>query len=258
MTGASPAAPVISFILPAWNEEAQLGRTLRALTDAADGLGEAYEIIVVDDASTDGTAEVARTHGAQVVPVALRQIAAVRNAGARVARGSFLFFVDADTVVPARTLVEARAALADGAVGGGCRVTLEGPMPFATALGTWLFMVLWNRLRYAAGCFAFARREAFDAVGGWDEAYFAGEEMFLSRALKKQGRFVIIRHPVVSSGRKARLFKPGELYRMLARTLVGGRRALQQRRGLEMWYELRREPPSEKPRPGAGSQCSDP
>src|SRR5688572_21460895 len=92
---------MISFIIPAYNEELLLGRTLRALDDAARGLGEPFEIIVVDDASTDRTADVAREHGARVVSVNRRQIAATRNAGAREASGELLFFIDADTVVTA-------------------------------------------------------------------------------------------------------------------------------------------------------------
>ena len=51
---------MLSFIVPAHNEEHELPATLRALRQAADAAGHAYEIIVVDDASTDATAEIAR------------------------------------------------------------------------------------------------------------------------------------------------------------------------------------------------------
>ena len=57
-------------------------------------------------------------------------------------------------------------------------------------------------LRLAAGCFMFARRDAFDAVHGYDERVFCGEEILLSRALKKRGTFVIVREPVITSSRK--------------------------------------------------------
>src|SRR6478672_1691757 len=88
-----------SFIIPAYNEEQLLGRTLAALTAAARALGQPFEIVVVDDASTDRTAAIAREHGARVVPVRHRQIAATRNAGARSANGEMFVFIDADTVV---------------------------------------------------------------------------------------------------------------------------------------------------------------
>jgi len=74
---------VISFIVPAYNEEQLIGATLRTLDGAAREVGEPYEIVVVDDASTDRTAAVATEHAARVVPVRNRHIAATRKAGAR-------------------------------------------------------------------------------------------------------------------------------------------------------------------------------
>lgn len=67
-------------------------------------VGAKYEIIVVDDASTDATGAIATEEGARVTRVAYRQISATRNAGAKVARGEILFFVDADTIVNARVV----------------------------------------------------------------------------------------------------------------------------------------------------------
>lgn len=72
---------MIAFVIPAHNEELLLGRTLGAVYDAAQTLTEPFEVVVVDDASTDRTAIVAREHGAQVVSVNHLQIAATRNAG---------------------------------------------------------------------------------------------------------------------------------------------------------------------------------
>src|SRR5688572_19307503 len=112
---------MISFVIPAHNEAALLGDTLRILRASADELGEPFEIIVVDDASTDATAEIARNGGARVQRIERRHIAASRNAGAKVARGELLVFVDADTHVPVETLRQALAAIRNGAVGGGSR-----------------------------------------------------------------------------------------------------------------------------------------
>src|SRR5438105_3985712 len=79
------AARMISFVVPAHNEEATLPRTLAAIVKAAREVGQAFEVIVVDDLSTDATTSIAAGFGARVVPVNLRQISAVRNAGARAA-----------------------------------------------------------------------------------------------------------------------------------------------------------------------------
>ena len=67
---------MLSFVVPAHNEQACLGRTVQAIHAAARATGRPYEVIVVDDASTDATAEVARKHDATVVSVNRRQIAA--------------------------------------------------------------------------------------------------------------------------------------------------------------------------------------
>jgi glycosyltransferase involved in cell wall biosynthesis len=80
---------------------------LQAIHESARAAGQPYEIIVVDDASTDATAEIARQNNARVVSVNHRQIAATRNAGASVAQGGRLFFVDADTTINPRVVASA-------------------------------------------------------------------------------------------------------------------------------------------------------
>ena len=57
---------MISFIIPAHNEEAWVGRCVSAIRSGLEALGEPHEIIVVDDASTDATASIAQQLGAQV------------------------------------------------------------------------------------------------------------------------------------------------------------------------------------------------
>ena len=231
---------VISLIVPAHNEESLIGDTLRILKAAAVATGEPFEMIVVDDASTDRTAEIARSHAATVVTTSGRQIAASRNAGARVAKGEFLIFVDADTHVPPQTMRAALRALRNGAVGGGARLRADPSTPFWLAKLA-IFTVSMMRLtRWAAGCFFFVRRDAFDKVGGFDERYFATEEIVLSRALKKLGRMVIVSEAVITSGRKGRLYGPWHLFVLGWRLLRGGRAALQRREGLELWYDGRR------------------
>src|SRR5258708_8702482 len=74
---------VISFVVPAYNEEKYLAATLAAIHEAARSAGEPYEVVVANDASTDATAAIAEAGGARVVSVEKRQIAATRNAGAR-------------------------------------------------------------------------------------------------------------------------------------------------------------------------------
>jgi glycosyltransferase involved in cell wall biosynthesis len=236
---------MISFIVPAYNEERLLAGTLRALHAAAAGVAEGYEIVVADDASTDATAAVARTAGARVVSVAHRQIAATRNAGARAARGDRYFFVDADTVVSEAVVRAALRALDDGAVGGGAAVAFDGRIPRWAELMLPAFVWTFRIAGLAAGCFLFSTKSAFDAVGGFDQTLYAAEEIFMSRALKRQGRFVVLEDAVVTSGRKLRAYKATELLRIVAPLPFRGWGAVRSRDGLEIWYERRREDDSD-------------
>jgi len=178
-----------SVIIPAFNEEAFLPRTLAALGEAMRGIDLPGEVIVVDNNSTDGTSRVAGAHGAQVVFEPENQISRARNAGARHAGGDYLVFLDADSVLPAELLGAALSRLASGrCCGGGSLVEFDRPLP---GYGRWL-QAIWNRIsrhgRLAAGCFIFCLRRAFDDVGGFSQRVYASEEIWLSRRLAQWGR----------------------------------------------------------------------
>jgi glycosyltransferase involved in cell wall biosynthesis len=234
---------MISFVVPAYNEEALIGQTLDALNRAGRNLGEPYEIVVADDASTDRTAAIAEQYRAHIVSVNLRQIAAARNAGAREAKGEKLVFVDADTVVTAEVVRAAVNAMSRGAAGGGCAVTFDGRVPRWAAIVSPILIRIFRATGIACGCFLFCTREAFDAVGGFDETLFASEEIAMSRALKRQGRFVVLREMVTSSGRKLRMYSGREVLRLFGGILLAGPKALKSRDALEVWYGGRREDP---------------
>jgi glycosyltransferase involved in cell wall biosynthesis len=251
---------VISFIVPAHNEEALLGRTLTALHEAASALGGPYEIIVANDASTDRTGQIAAEHAAQVIDIDRRQIAAARNAGAQAARGVILFFVDADTAVTPRVLAAAVQAVQGGAVGGGAAVRFDGPVPlYAKLLERCVLPIVLPLFRLAPGCFLFCTRQSYAAVSGFDEALFAGEEVVFTHRLKRQGRFVLLREFVITSARKLRTRSALELAAIGLRLAVGGHQSLRRREGLEFWYgpreekaaaeQLRQRPPPVNVRP---------
>ncbi|WP_166212873.1 glycosyltransferase [Cognatiluteimonas telluris] len=232
---------MLSLIVPAHDEAALLGPTLDALRRAASALPIAHELIVVDDASTDATAHIAHAHGARVSRIARRHIAAARNAGALAARGERLLFVDADTHVDAAVLAAAMAALDAGAVGGGAAVRLHGErVRWLERACTRLLMVAFRWTTIAPGCFVFCTRAAFDAVGGFDERWYAGEDVAMSRALAAHGRFVILRESVLTSDRKLRTFSLLDHLRLALRLLVRGRRVLRSRHALGLWYARRR------------------
>ena len=232
---------MISFIIPAYNEELELAATLAAIHAAAKAAKEDYEIIVVDDASTDLTAAVASEHRARVVPIDRRQIAAARNAGARAARGHILFFVDADTRINARHVVDAIDALKNGCVGGSARLLTDGDIPRWARIFVKSFCVIYFAVNLGAGAFLFTTRENFERAGGFDEQYFIGEEIYFSFALRRLGRFKILREPIVTSGRKLRMYSGRHVFFRTMSILLGGPNAARSRKKLDLWYDGKRE-----------------
>ena len=231
---------MLSFVVPAHDEEASIAATLHAIRAAAASAQVPFELIVVDDTSSDRTAERAAAEGAQVLRIERRQIAAARNAGARAARGDTFVFVDADTLIGADVVRGLLRAIGAGAIGGGAAVRFDAPTP------RWLDAVLpasiWvaRQLRITGGCFLFCRRDAFEAVGGFDEALFAAEEIRLCRVLRARGDFVILREAVLTSGRKLRTYSGRELLGAALRVGLAGSAGLRDRSRLGIWYDPRR------------------
>ncbi|MFL5244972.1 MAG: glycosyltransferase [Gemmataceae bacterium] len=232
----------VSFIIPAHNEEALIGRTLAALEESASALGESYEIIVANDSSTDNTAAIALEYKAQIITLDRRQIAATRNAGARAAKGELFIFVDADTVVTARAVRAALRAMRGGSVGGGCCVRIDGPLPTYAIILERLLWAVSPAIGLVGGCFLFCTRQAYLKAGGFNEDWYAAEEVAFSGELKRQGRFIVLREFVTTSGRKLRAHTALDMLRLGVRLVLGGQRPLRQRDGLEYWYGSREAP----------------
>jgi glycosyltransferase involved in cell wall biosynthesis len=230
---------VLSFIVPAYNEEFELPQTLEAIRAAAED--RPHEILVVDDASTDRTAAVAREAGAKLVSINRRQIAAARNAGGRAASGEILFFVDADTQINRAQVTGAIATLNAGYAGGSARVNVEGQIPLWSRISLKVFCAVYFGLNLGAGAFLFTTKKNFDAVGGFDESLFIGEEVYFSLALRKLGRFRILDEPIVTSGRKLRMYSAREILMHTFCVLFLGPKVARCRSRLDIWYDGRRE-----------------
>jgi glycosyltransferase involved in cell wall biosynthesis len=232
---------MISFIVPAYNEEAELPGTLRSIHSAAAGYG--YEIVLVNDGSTDATAAIGEQFGARVISIERRQIAAARNAGARAARGDIFVFVDADTRIRPEHVQGALRSLEDGFAGGGSRLAFDGEIPPWGRVMFHVFTVLYFGLNLGAGAFLFTTRDNFFTIGGFDEIYFAGEEVFFTVALKRLGRFKLLREAAITSGRKLRMYSGWKVFGDLFSVLFGGPRGVMSRKKLDLWYGGEREKP---------------
>ena len=240
----------VSVVLPAFNEEKLLPAALAAVKEAASAFtarGWEWECVVCDNNSTDATSAVARAGGATVVFEPVNQIGRARDAGARVATGAWLVFIDADSTPSAELFASIATRIAEGrALAGGSTVELEPGTPrYARFVcGLWN---LWSRLAgWAAGSCVWVEADAFRTVGGFGTEYYAGEEVFLSRRLKSLARrsgrrFVILAdHPLRTSSRKLKLYTLTEAGRFFFRMLFTAGRAAKRPENCEIWYDGRR------------------
>ena len=181
------------------------------------------------------------------MPVAFRQIAATRNAGARAALGDAFVFVDADTLIGADVVAGLMRALAGGAIGGGAAIRFDEPVPRWVRWTLPAFLWLFRRLRFTGGCFLFSTRAAFEAVGGFDETLYASEELTLCRALQQAGR---VRDPARIGAHLGpqgpHLQRPGDPARQRCASPSPAAPACEDRSRLRIWYGPRRPDPAER------------
>jgi glycosyltransferase involved in cell wall biosynthesis len=239
----------ISIIIPAFNEERLIGQCLQSVADAMvanQAYGFTHEVIVVDNNSTDDTARLAEQAGAQVVFEPINQIARARTAGAAVATGDWLIFMDADCLLSAGLVNDIFELIAQGRhVGAGSTLYMPDLPWWALALlRFWTFLSV--RFRWAAGALIACNTEAFREVGGFDQTLYAAEEVDLSQKLKKWGHargfeFVILTaHPIETSPRKVQLYSGWEIAAQLFRLLRHPFRTLHSKKQLSIWYDGRR------------------
>lgn len=240
----------ISFVVPAFNEEKWLPSCLASIGKAAEVFVEGgweWEVIVCDNNSSDGTAQVAREAGACVVFEGENQIARARNRGASAAGGDWLVFVDADSLVSRELLEDLRQAIGGGQViGGGCCLACRGGSNIKMR---WMLRI-WNRIscffRWAPGSFLFCRRDVFERLGGFSLRYFAAEDVDLGRRMKREARregksvIILAKHPLLTSARKLELYSFAEFIITLVRLTFGHWWMVRSRKACFYWYDGRR------------------
>lgn len=208
--------------------------------------GFTAEIIVVDNNSTDKTAELATQAGAKVVFEPINQIGRARNSGATVATGEWLLFVDADSLLNPGMVADILNMIESGQYVG-CGSVMHMPdLPWwgKAAIQLWtIFSVVFH---WASGALVVCRADAFREVGGFNQELFAADEIDLSQLLKKWGRkhglkfTILTRHPLVTSPRKVQLYSGWEIVSQILRVVFSPRRSLQDKKKLPIWYDGRR------------------
>ncbi len=207
----------LSIVIPAYNEEKRLGNCLQAVLRETARCGFPVEVVVVNNASTDGTREVAGSFpGVRVVDETRKGLTAARNAGYHASHGTLIANVDADTSMPkgwiSRVMREFDAD--DGLV------ALSGPYiyydlpPLSRAfvkafyfigyLGTRFHDLVSGTGSMLQGGNYVVRRSAMEAIGGYDVSYdFYGEDTDVAIRIRRVGRVKFtFRLPMYTTGRR--------------------------------------------------------
>ena len=202
--------PYISVVICAHNEEKRLLESLNTVKDQ-DFPKEKYEIVVVDNASTDNTAEIAKAAGARVVEEKQKGIAFARQKGSEEALGEIIVFTDADTKVPKHWL----KTIADAYEKDEKLIGFGGTYKINTGTKASQFFInngmyyLYFLARIITGGWMLIgpnmsyKKWAFEKTGGFNTKLSQGEDTDISEKLQKFGKVKLINHfYVFQSGRR--------------------------------------------------------
>jgi glycosyltransferase involved in cell wall biosynthesis len=187
-----------SIIIPAKNEEKNIGHCLDSI-NAMDFETGRFEVLVIDNGSSDRTVEIVRTKGAKVFVMPDLTISGLRNFGASKAGGKILAFLDADCTVAPTWLASAAHYLDNN------EIACFGGPPGIPDEGTWV-QKAWFRVRekksevieveWLESMNMFIPRKTFLAVGGFDESLVTCEDYDLSLRLMRLGKIIADRRIV--------------------------------------------------------------
>jgi hypothetical protein len=189
---------MVSFIVPVKNDARRLQRCLASV---AANPGVQREVIVVDNGSSDESPVVANAAGARVLLVPDKSVAELRNEAAKIARGNCLAFVDADHELATSWLAVATDAMRSPEVGA------AGALCVAPEDGTWVqrtYGALRGRTvgrgnaRWLGSGNLIVRREAFEAIGGFDETLESCEDVDFCQRLRDAGWHLVADERLVS------------------------------------------------------------
>jgi|Deesub1362A_J573_1020465.scaffolds.fasta_scaffold01000_19 glycosyltransferase involved in cell wall biosynthesis len=196
----------LSVVVPAYNEEKYIESCLRALRNQSID----FELVVVDNASSDATGEIAERYADIVIREERKGVAFARERGWREASGDVVAFTDADTIVPSTWAETITKALQSKAIAAYGPVYLSDGLRHEKLLAKYGFtsFLLFNHFlgmpHFSGQNFA-VKRDALEKVGGFNLRLKSAEDVDLSRRLSKLGEIKFIRDMVVyTSSRRLR------------------------------------------------------
>jgi len=197
----------LSVVIPAYNEADFLPRCLESLAKQKDTPN--YEVIVVDNASTDNTAEVAKGYGARVIHESEKGVVHARQAGLEAARGEIIVSTDADSFFPEFWIHNIYSFFLEHPEASGLAGNYhfyKAPlwariMPAVLGFLVWTSSLVLHRPVYVAGVNLSFRKSAFP---GYDARYYQGaDERGVLLEIMKHGRvYVTLKNPVQTSSRR--------------------------------------------------------
>ncbi|KKR51058.1 MAG: Glycosyltransferase, probably involved in cell wall biogenesis [Candidatus Curtissbacteria bacterium GW2011_GWA1_40_16] len=187
--------PFVSVVIPAYNEEKYIQETVKNLKNQ-DYPKDRYEIIVVDNGSTDHTAETAQKAGAKVVYEPKKGVQNARQAGFEAAKGEFIASTDADDFPPTDWLSKMSKRLNENpslAAFGGWFNHLEGPRPTKFIMNNLSgpFIALYQKASFKpflVGQNFIVRKSTFQKTEGFKNIPAYCEDMNLARRLARVGK----------------------------------------------------------------------
>lgn len=184
---------VFSVIIPAHNEEKYIAKCIDAIKRASEKVGaDNVQIIVSANRCIDNTVEIASAMGAEICENTVKCISAVRNDGAKLAKGDIIVTIDADSCMTEDSLAEIKTMLESGKfIGGGTRAKFDRMslgIAFSSAYVALQIIPIMKKHKAALmGGMFWCYRKDFELIGGFDEALVSLEDMDFAIRLKQLG-----------------------------------------------------------------------
>ncbi|MEI6462700.1 MAG: carotenoid biosynthesis protein [bacterium] len=195
----------LSVVIPAYNEEKYIEGTILNIKKVLNDLNIKFEITVVNNNSTDNTDSIARKLEVNVIFQGERNISKTRNLGATNSKGNYLLFVDADTKITPEIISISLEKLSKNKLKAVSTITTFDKYPSIQSYGVWIYNFASRVFKLGIGQYILIHKEAFLSLKGFDESFFAFEEIEFFKRLKKRfgnESFEVLSIPVKTSGRK--------------------------------------------------------